>query len=177
MALTATIVVGNPKPRSRTRAVAEALLERLLTPGSYDLEVIDLADHVDEVFRWPSVTMDTLNTRVAESDLAIFASPTYKASYTGLLKTFLDRYPTNGLAGVISIPVHTGGDLTHALAPTANLAPLLMELGAVVPGRGFYVVTGELDRLDELVDAAAAEYTANLARMATLSISMTARSR
>lgn len=168
MALKATIVVGNPKPKSRTLKVAETLVEKLLAPGSYELEVIDLADHTAEIFAWPSEGMAALNARVAESDLAVFASPTYKASYTGLLKAFLDRYPANGLTGVTAIPVHTGGDLTHAMGPTVNLAPLLVELGAVVPGRGFYFVAGQMDHLDELVEQAAAEYAANLARLATV---------
>jgi len=169
MALKATIVVGNPKPQSRTLKVAETLVEKLLAPGSYDLEIIDLADYTAEIFAWPSEKMSALNARVSESDLAVFASPTYKASYTGLLKAFLDRYPANGLTGVTAIPVHTGGDLTHAMGPTVNLAPLLVELGAVVPGRGFYFVAGQMDQLDELVERAAAEYVVNLARLAVVS--------
>ncbi|KAA9108532.1 NAD(P)H-dependent oxidoreductase [Microbacterium rhizomatis] len=164
--MTATIVVGNPKPKSRTLKVAETLVEKLLTHGSYDLEIIDLADHTSEIFAWPSERMAALNARVAESDLAVFASPTYKASYTGLLKAFLDRYPANGLAGVTAIPVHTGGDLTHAMGPTVNLAPLLVELGAIVPGRGFYFVAGQMDHLDQIAGQAAAEYASNLARLA-----------
>jgi FMN reductase len=163
-----TIVVGNPKPKSRTLRVSETLVEKLLAPGSYDLEVIDLADHTAEIFAWPSEEMAALNARVANSDLVVFASPTYKASYTGLLKAFLDRYPANGLAGVTAIPVHTGGDLTHAMGPTVNLAPLLVELGAVVPGRGFYFVASQMDHLDEIVEAAADEYAANLARLAAV---------
>ena len=124
-------VVGNPKPRARTLKVATTLLERLLEPGSYALTVIDLADHEREIFAWPSETMSALNAGVAESDLVVFASPTYKATYTGLLKAFLDRYPANGLAGVVAIPVLTGADATHSMGPTHNLAPLLAELGAV----------------------------------------------
>jgi FMN reductase len=166
MALKATIVVGNPKPKSRTLKVAETLVDKLLAPGSYELEVIDLADHTAEIFAWPSDEMAALNARVAESDLAVFASPTYKASYTGLLKAFLDRYPANGLSGVTAIPVHTGGDPTHAMGPTVNLAPLLVELGAVVPGRGFYFVASQMNNLDELVEQAAAEYAVNLSRLA-----------
>lgn len=168
MSLKVTIVVGNPKPQSRTLKVATTLVEKLLAPG-YDLEVIDLADHTGEIFAWPSDEMAALNARVAESDLAVFASPTYKATYTGMLKAFLDRYPANGLAGVTAIPVHTGGDLAHAMGPTVNLAPLLVELGAVVPGRGFYFVAGQMDQLDEIAEQAAAEYSANLARLATVS--------
>ncbi len=168
MPLKVTIVVGNPKPASRTRRVAETLVQTLLRPQEYDLEVIDLADHVDEIFTWPSETMTTLNGSVAASDLVVFASPTYKATYTGLLKAFLDRYPANGLAGVTAIPVHTGADFTHAMGATFTLAPLLAELGATVPGRGFYLSLTQLDRLDEVVQAAAAEYAANLTRLARI---------
>ena len=177
MSLKVTVVVGNPKPRSRTRTVAETLVEKLLEPGSYELQVIDLAEYADRIFTWPSDELSVLTTRVAESDLVVFASPTYKATYTGLLKAFLDRYPTNGLAGVTAIPVHTGGDLTHALGPTVSLAPLLVELGATVPGRGFYFVTSEIDRVDELVDAAAAEYGSNLTRLARVAEAVAPRER
>lgn len=173
MALKAAIVVGNPKPKSRTRRVAETLVEKLLAPGTFELEIIDLADHMDEIFTWPSDEMTALNARVAHSDLAVFASPTYKAGFTGLLKGFLDRYPASGLAGVTAIPVHTGANLGHAMGPTVSLAPLLMELGAVVPGRGFYFVAGEMDRLDEIVGRAAAEYAANLASLAAVAAAAT----
>jgi FMN reductase len=168
MSVKVTIVVGNPKPKSRTLHVAEVLVAKLLEAGGYDLEVIDLAEHTERIFSWPSDEMAALNARVAESDLAVFASPTYKATYTGLLKAFLDRYPANGLRGVTAIPVLTGADLTHSMGPTVNLAPLLVELGAIVPGRGFYFVTGQMDELDEIVQAAADEYAAGFQRLGAL---------
>ncbi|RFA10628.1 NADPH-dependent FMN reductase [Subtercola boreus] len=168
MTLRVSIVVGNPKPKSRTLKVAETLVEKLFDEGSYDVEVIDLADHAQEIFAWPSEKMAALNASVAASDVVVFASPTYKATYTGLLKAFLDRYPANGLAGVTAIPVLTGADLSHSMGPTVNLAPLLVELGASVPGRGFYFVAGQMDHLDEIVSAAAAEYAANLRRLSNV---------
>ncbi|MGP3535762.1 NADPH-dependent FMN reductase [Microbacterium sp. RD1] len=166
MTVNVSVVVGNPKPASRTLKVATALVEHLLDPGSFDLTLIDLADHEADIFAWPSEKMAALNASVAESDLAVFASPTYKATYTGLLKAFLDRYPANGLAGVVAIPLLTGADQTHSMGPTHSLAPLLAELGAIVPGRGLYFVASQMDRLDELVSAAAAEYRGNLSRLA-----------
>jgi FMN reductase len=168
------IVVGNPKPRSRTRMVAEALVQKLLAPGSFTAEVIDLADHTGEIFSWQSETMATLSDTVAESDLVIFASPTYKATYTGLLKAFLDRYPANALAGVTAIPVQTGGDFAHAMGPTFTLSPLLAELGAIIPGRGFYLALSQLDELDDALEAAASEYAGNLRRTANLAGAVTA---
>jgi FMN reductase len=168
MTLRVSVVVGNPKPQSRTWKVATSLATRLLDEGTYELTVIDLADHADEIFSWPSERLSALTAHVAESDLAIFASPTYKATYTGLLKAFLDRYPANGLAGVVAIPVLMIADLTHSMAPTHNVAPLLAELGAIVPGRGLAFVASQMDRIDDVLDAAAAEYRANLARVGAL---------
>ncbi|WP_200847197.1 hypothetical protein [Microbacterium sp. 18062] len=62
--------------------------------------------------------------------------------------------------------MHTRGDLTHAMGPTVDLAPLLVELGAGVPGRGFYIVAGKMEHLDELVEQGATEYAANPSRLA-----------
>ena len=166
MTLKLSIVVGNPKPRSRTLKVAETLADKLFGHIVQRADVIDLADYRDEVLTWPSDRMDALNARVAGSDVVIFASPTYKATYSGLLKVFLDRYPANGLSGVTAIPLLTGADQNHAMGATVNLAPLLVELGAVVPGGGFYFVISQMDRIDDIVQAAADQYAGNLRRMA-----------
>lgn len=168
MPLNVSVVVGNPKPQSRTLTVATTLAAHLLDEGSYELTVIDLADHADEIFAWGSERLNALNASVAASDLVIFASPTYKATYTGLIKAFLDRYPADGLAGVVAIPVLTIADETHSMAPTHTFAPLLAELGAIVPGRGLAFVVSQLDRVDEVVSAAASQYRANFARVAAL---------
>ncbi|MBT9386579.1 NAD(P)H-dependent oxidoreductase [Pseudooceanicola sp. CBS1P-1] len=159
-----TIVVGNPKPASRTGKLAQKLVERMFGGADPDLQVIDLVEHVDQLFVWPSERMAALNARVAESDLAVFASPTYKASYTGLLKSFLDRYPMNGLNRVPSLAFMTGGGLAHSLAPTTTLVPLLHELGAVVPYRGLYFNTERMDAADEILDDFAREVLLALGR-------------
>ncbi|MFV0433265.1 MAG: NADPH-dependent FMN reductase [Leucobacter sp.] len=147
------IVVGNPKAASRTRHVAEELGARVSEiTGISPNPTIDLADHADEIFRWPSETMDELGDRVRGATIAIFASPTYKASYTGLLKGFLDRNPTDGLAGVTAIPIFTMGAPNHALAVEFTLRPLLVELGASLPTRGLSFETPRYDELDAILD-------------------------
>lgn len=91
----------------------------------------------------------------------MIASPTYKASYTGLLKAFLDRYPTNGLAGLTAVPVFTIGGDAHALAVEFTLRPLLVELGASVPTRGLSFATPRFDDRETILDewiAAQGEY-------------------
>jgi FMN reductase len=133
------VVVGNPKPRSRTYESALTLADRL---GGADL-VVDLADHASELFDWSSETVGSLVEQVAGSRVVIVASPTYKATYTGLLKAFLDRFPHQGLDGVTAIPLMLGASHVHALAPEHGLRPLLVELGASVPTRGLYVLDAE----------------------------------
>ncbi|XVU29396.1 NADPH-dependent FMN reductase [Actinoplanes sp. CA-054009] len=144
-----TVLVGNPKPHSRTRLTAEAVAG--LFTGD-DRLVVDLADYAGRLFTWPEPEIDELTARVAASDLLIVASPTYKATYTGLLKAFLDRYGSNGLAGVTAVPVMTGAAPDHALAVEAYLRPLLVELGASVPTRGLYMVMSRMDSLTDIVE-------------------------
>jgi FMN reductase len=147
------VVTGNPKPASRTHTVAltvaDALAKELDETG--DRLVIDLAEHASRLFDPSDAELNRLTEQVAAADLVIVASPTYKATYTGLLKAFLDRNPNNGLAGVTAVPVMTGGWPGHLLAVEVHLRPVLIELGATVPARGLYVTEPELADLDKAI--------------------------
>jgi FMN reductase len=151
---TIAVVTGNPKPQSRTHGVALTVAVAVaagLSPAHTEHLVIDLAEHAPRLFDSSDPELTRLTAEVAGADVAIFASPTYKASYTGLLKAFLDRYGSNGLAGVTAIPVMTGGWPGHLLAVEVHLRPVLVELGATVPARGAYVTEPELADLDTAV--------------------------
>ena len=152
------VVTGNPKPQSRTHSVALAVADAVAAGlgsarggSSAGRLVVDLAEHAARLFDWNDQELSALTSGVAGADVAIFASPTYKASYTGMLKAFLDRYGNNGLAGVVAIPVMTGGWPGHLLAVEVHLRPVLVELGATVPARGVYVTEPELASLDAAV--------------------------
>ena len=88
--------------------------------------------------------MAGLVEEVGAADLVVFASPTYKGTYTGLLKLFLDRFATDGLSGV-AVPLMLGAGPGHALAPELTLRPVLTEIGGSVPVRGLYVVDSAFD--------------------------------
>lgn len=163
-----SIVVGNPKPESRTRVLAEMLVQKLFGQAGAQAEVIELASHQHELFAWPSAQMDGLTQKVAGSDLVVFATPTYKASYTGLMKCFLDRYPTNGLSGTLALVVMTGGGEGHSLAPNTTLVPLLLELGASVLGRGIYFNIQQFDNAESRLEELHAELAGVLRRTARL---------
>jgi FMN reductase len=67
---------------------------------------------------------------VAEAEAIVIATPIYKASYTGILKAFLDLLPQDGLAGKLVLPLATGGSQSHMLALDYALRPVLHALDA-----------------------------------------------
>jgi len=135
------VVVGNPKPRSRTYRAAH-LVAGKLAGRQPDLSV-DLADLGGALLDWSDSRVGGIVTALQASDLAIVASPTYKASYTGLLKLFLDRIDGGALTGVVAIPLMLGGHWRHALAPELFLKPVLVELGATCPTPGLFLPESE----------------------------------
>lgn len=147
-------VIGNPRVGGRTTIVATAVAQRLTTEfDAGAIDVIELGEHTQHIFEWENPELAAITERVASSTFVVFACPTYKASFTGLLKAFLDRYGSDGLAGVTAVPVMLGGSPHHSMAPDTQLRPVLVELGARVPSRSLYVVDSELDRLDETIDS------------------------
>ena len=140
------VVVGNPKPRSRTLAAAEHVARELT--GTEPELVIDLATLGPSLLDWASAEVAELVGAVGQADLVVVASPTYKASYTGLLKLFLDRFDArSGLPG-LAVPLLLGAGPAHALAAEVHLRSLLAELGATVPGRALYVLDSRYDDPD-----------------------------
>jgi FMN reductase len=131
------VVVGNPKAASRTLASALHLARELT--GEPDL-VVDLAELGGAVLDLRDEGVDRLVEEVASYQVVVFACPTYKAALTGLLKAFLDRFPSDGLSGVVAVPLMLGAGPGHALAVDTSLRPVLTELGATVPVRGLYVL-------------------------------------
>lgn len=135
---TTAVVVGNPKPASRTLRAA-GYVARELTGSEPDL-VVDLATLGPALLDWTSAEVGSLVDRVGAADLVVFASPTYKGTYAGLLKLFLDRFAAaTGLRG-LAVPLLLGAGPGHALAPELSLRPVLTEIGGTVPGRGLFVL-------------------------------------
>jgi FMN reductase len=142
MPLTTAIVVGNPKPQSRTFDAAR-LVVRQLTGADPDIS-LDLVDFGAELLDWSSTSVADSIASIEGTDLVVFASPTYKASYTGLLKLYLDRVRGGALARVTAIPLMLGADWRHSLAPEAFLKPVLAELGASCPTRGLFLLDADI---------------------------------
>lgn len=148
------VVVGNPKPRSRTLTVAEAVAGAAVGAAGLDgadRTTVDLADLGPSLFDWSSAEVRAAVDAIRSCTLVVVASPTYKASYTGLLKSFLDWFSTTDLDGVTVVPVMVGAGLQHALAVEVSLRPVLVELGAAMPTRGLYVTEEQFGALEDVV--------------------------
>ena len=144
------VVVGNPKPTSRTLEAAVLVAEQLA--GEPPSAVVDVVTLGPGLLGWGDPAVADALATVQRAQVLIVASPTYKATYTGLLKLFLDQVPTDGLAGVVAVPLMLGAGPHHHLAPELLLKPVLVELGATCPTQGLYLLDsayaepGALDR-------------------------------
>jgi FMN reductase len=142
------VVVGNPKPNSRTRAAAELVAEKLT--GVAPQHVIDVVDLGAGLLEWGDPKVAEAKEIVKSADLLVIASPTFKATYTGLLKLFLDQFGAGELGKFSTFALMLGGSLAHSLAPELTLRPVLVEIGASCPAPGLYLLDSDYETSPEL---------------------------
>jgi FMN reductase len=135
------VVTGNPKAGSRTLEAAKLVATRL--GGDEPKGVVDVVELGSGLLGWGDPQVKSAVELVQSSDVTVFASPTFKATYTGLLKLFLDQFGSGGLAGVVGVPLMLGAAMGHALAPEFLLKPVLVELGATCPTKGLYLLDSD----------------------------------
>jgi len=163
-ALQIVTVTGNPRPDSRTHLLARTLGAALagVLPGAA-VSDIDLAELGPRVLDQADAAAAAAVKEVLGADVLVLASPTYKATYSGLLKAFLDRLGTGSLAGKTAVPVLLGGAPNHQLAVDVHFTPLLLELGASVPARGLFVLESDVPGFAAAAAGWAAEHAPALA--------------
>ena len=155
--MSVAVVVGNPKPASRTLDAATRVANRLGDePPKVVIDVIHLGAGL---LGWGDPAVENAVAAVREATAVVVASPTYKASYTGLLKLFLDQIPTGGLAGVVGLPrlaeaVADASDAQLAAARQTVVAlfqylPLMIRMVGVMFGDDNYAGLAGLGQLDQ----------------------------
>ncbi len=150
-------VVGNPKPASRTRQVAEEVAARVASALEADgftpvHEVIEVSELGSGLLGWGDPTVVAALATIRSADALVIATPTYKATYTGLLKLLLDQIGGGELAGLPAIPVQVAAAPQHALAVEVHLRPVLVEIGAACPTTGVFVLDSQLPQLPAQLD-------------------------
>ncbi|MBO2447941.1 NAD(P)H-dependent oxidoreductase [Actinomadura barringtoniae] len=156
MAKSLVTLVGNPRAGSRThqvaRQAAQAIADRIGHTAAD--EIVDLSAVAPHLLAaTPAAAVEVSLDLVRGADVLVVASPTYKGTYTGLLKAFLDLVPTGALASTVALPLLVMGDAKHALAVEVHLRPLLLELGAQVPTPGAFLLESQLPQAEELLGA------------------------
>ncbi|GID26266.1 NADPH-dependent FMN reductase [Paractinoplanes brasiliensis] len=150
------VVSGNPRPGSRTSTLAVAVGNALA--GSSQPTVIEVGDLGPGLLTPGDAATAEAVTALREADVLVVATPTYKGSYTGVLKVLLDQLPAQALAGKRAVPVVTAGVAPQAAAAEALLRQLLTELGADV-APGLPVVEAELAETAALAEKYAATFS------------------
>ncbi|MCF5050401.1 NADPH-dependent FMN reductase [Pseudomonas syringae] len=123
---------GSPSQRSRSGVLLDKTRQWLQDKGvevvSYQIRDFPAEDLLHARFDSPKV-IDLLQ-QVANADGLVIATPVYKASFSGALKTVLDLLPERALAHKIVLPMATGGSIAHMLAVDYALKPVLSALKA-----------------------------------------------
>src|SRR6188768_702292 len=121
------IVTGSPSSSSRTLKVAGVISQRLgqlgLDSSLLDLRTLPAEDLLHARADGPALVAALERVRVSSG--VVFATPVYKAAYSGLLKTFIDIFPQFGLRGKVVLPLALGGTPAHVLAIDYGLRPVL----------------------------------------------------
>lgn len=147
-------LIGNPKAESRTATVAQAATQAVIGAACVQArqETVDLSALACRLLLpQASALIEDAVEQVLKADVLVVASPTFKATYSGLLKVFLDRLGFRALAATLALPVLVMKHPEHALAVEMHMRPLLVELGATVPTPGLAVMESDLGRLDHVL--------------------------
>ncbi|MCT1879660.1 NAD(P)H-dependent oxidoreductase [Kocuria rhizophila] len=88
----------------------------------------------------PAAVQDALDAVLAADGL-IAATPTYKASYSGLFKAFFDLFDEGALENLPTVVAATGGSPRHSLVLDTALRPLFSHLKALTLPIGVYAAT------------------------------------
>ena len=146
----AVVTAGLSEDSTTTRlgeAIAQAASTTVENAGQHvDIKVIQLRDlahgltdmmitHVAS-----RAVQDAIDT-VLTADGLIAASPTYKASYSGLFKQFFDVIDESALENLPTVVAATGGSPRHSLVLDTAMRPLLSYLKALVLPLGIYAAS------------------------------------
>ncbi|MGE7110164.1 NADPH-dependent FMN reductase [Lysinibacillus sp. NPDC047702] len=146
----AVIINGSNSKNSRVTAIQEKVENYFKAQG--------VAVHNNFVYELPAEDLITANftseaiisenKQIEEADIVVVLTPIYKASYTGILKTYIDLLPQKALHGKLILPIAVGGSIGHLLALEYALKPILAVLGATTIAHSVYILDQQIIRLE-----------------------------
>lgn len=125
-------LAGSPRQPSRSSALLALSHQWLTSRGvevvSYSLQDFSADDLLFANFNSPQ--LKALIAQLESADGLLIATPVYKASFSGALKTLLDLLPERALEHKVVLPLATAGSIGHMLAIDYALKPVLNALKA-----------------------------------------------
>lgn len=120
---------GNITRPSKTRAFVDLVVGDVadrygLSATTFDIEDVGPSLGAARWSRDLDATGQSILAQVIAADVLVVGSPTYKGSYTGLFKHFIDLIDPNALRGKPIVLTATGGGERHALIVEHQLRPL-----------------------------------------------------
>ncbi|MDD2059408.1 NADPH-dependent FMN reductase [Pseudomonas sp. GD03860] len=131
---------GSPSLRSRSGVLLERSRQWLQEQG-VEVVTFQVRDFPAEDLlhaRFDSPKVQHFLQLVEQADGLIVATPVYKASFAGALKTLLDLLPERALRHKVVLPIATGGSIAHMLAVDYALKPVLSALKAEETLQGIF---------------------------------------
>ncbi len=125
-------LAGSPRFPSRSTALL-TLCQRLLEARGIEVVAWNIHNFPPEDLlhaRFDSAAVQAFSADVASAAGIIVATPVYKASFSGALKSVLDLLPERALEEKVVLPLASGGSVAHMLALDYALKPVLSALKA-----------------------------------------------
>ena len=143
-------LAGSPRFPSRSTALLSVCQRALEARG---VEVIPWNIHnfqpEDLLYaRFDSPALTALKADLALAEGLIVATPIYKASFSGALKTLLDLLPERALEHKVVLPLASGGSVAHMLAVDYALKPVLNALKAQEVLHGVFASDTQITHYD-----------------------------
>ena len=126
------LLSGSPSSPSRSSRLLQYVGEKLNELGlsTSSLHIRDLPAQALLHANFADPELAAAKSLLAKAEAIVIATPIYKAAYSGLLKSFLDILPQEGLEDKLVLPLATGGSQSHMLALDYGLRPVLASLAA-----------------------------------------------
>jgi FMN reductase len=155
---TITVVTAGLSQPSSTRLLADRLAQAAvarLASGenagegvTAEVHVIELRDLAQDITNnlltgFAAPKLAAAIEQLTASDGAIFVTPIFTTSYSGLFKSFIDVLDPDALSGMPVLLAATGGTERHSLALEYAMRPLFSYLHAVVVPTTVYAASSD----------------------------------
>lgn len=160
--------------RMLTDRIAAAAQARIENVSVETVSLRELAHDITDanLTGFASARLQQVLDSITAADAVIAVTPTFKASYTGLFKSFFDVLESDALIGKPVIVAATGGTARHSLILDFAMRPLFAYLQALVMPTGVFASphdwgTQGTDTLSARIDRAVGELASVLAGSGT----------